>query len=83
MAVFLLRIHDIVMKTTTYFRQTTREEEEESRSYSLERWLKRGLWTIDLAKKDNPFSYIYAGTYLNMVNRITSMRRKQMKLEQL
>lgn len=77
MAVFLLRIHDIVVKTTSFFKQTTKEEEEEGRSYSLERWLKCGLWTIDLSKRDNPFSYIYAGTYLNIVNKIMTMRKKQ------
>lgn len=83
MAVLLMRIHDIVVRTSSYFRQTTREEEEEGRSYSLERWLKCGLWTIDLQKRDNPFSYLFAGTYLNIVNRIMNMRKKQIQKEKL
>lgn len=83
MGVFLMRIHDIVVKTSSYFRQTTREEEEEGRSYSLERWMKCGLWTIDLQKRDNPFSYLFAGTYLNIVNKITNMRKKQIQREHL
>lgn len=83
MGVLLMRIHDIVIKTSSYFTQTTREEEEEGRSYSLERWLKRGLWLIDLSKRDNPFSYLFAGTYLNIVNKIMTMRKKQIQRERL
>lgn len=83
MGVLLMRIHDIVIKTSSYFTQTTREEEEEGRSYSLERWLKRGLWLIDLSKRDNPFSYLFAGTYLNIVNKIMNMRKKQIQREKL
>ena len=74
-----MRIHDIVIKTNSYFRTTTKDEEDEGRSYSLERWLKRGLWLIDLSKRDNPFSYIYAGTYLNIINKISNMRKKQIQ----
>lgn len=83
MGVLLMRVHDIVIKTSSYFTQTTREEEEEGRSYSLERWLKRGLWLIDLSKRDNPFSYLFAGTYLNIVNKIMTMRKKQIQRERL
>ena len=83
MGVFLMRIHDIVIKTNSYFRTTTKDEEDEGRSYSLERWLKRGLWLIDLSKRDNPFSYIYAGTYLNIINKISNMRKKQIQRDQL
>lgn len=83
MGVLLMRIHDIVIKTSSFFTQTTREEEEEGRSYSIERWLKRGLWLIDLSKRDNPFSYLFAGTYLNIVNKITNMRKKQVQKDQL
>ena len=83
MGVLLMRIHDIVIKTSSYFTQTIREEEEEGRSYSLERWLKRGLWLIDLSKRDNPFSYLFAGTYLNIVNKIMTMRKKQIQRERL
>ena len=77
-----MRIHDIVIKTSSYFRQTTHEEEEEAKSYSIERWISRGIYNIDLKKHINPFSYMYSGAFLNMLSRIQCMRRKQIKREQ-
>lgn len=69
LAVYLMRIHDIVKKKTEAFRVLPEQELEEMVSWSLERWVK-GFKHIDLSKYANPFSYFYKGTYLNMLNRL-------------
>ena len=69
LAVYLVRIHDIVKKKTEAFRILPEQELEEMVSWSLERWIK-GFKHIDLSKYANPFSYFYKGTYLNMLNRL-------------
>ena len=43
----------------------------------MERWLTSGIYKIDLESHDNPFSYIYAGCSLNMLNRIMRMRKRE------
>ncbi len=45
-----MRIHDIVVKMTEKFRSEDPHIIEEAKSYSIYRWLKKGLWTIDLEK---------------------------------
>ena len=72
-----MNIHDIVIRTQGFFANTSEEEREEAKSYSLERWLVSGIYKIDLKTHDNPFSYIYAGVYLNMLNRIMRMRKRE------
>lgn len=76
LAVYLMRIHDIVRKKHEFFRQCSQEEIDEAVSWSLERWVK-GFGYIDLTKYENPFSYFYRGTYLNMLNRIQTLRHKE------
>lgn len=65
------------MKTQGFFIQTSEEEREEAKSYSIARWVTSGIYRIDLKKHENPFSYIYAGCYLNMLNRILRMRKHE------
>lgn len=77
LAIFLMKIHDIVLRTQSFFVQSTIEEREEAKSYSIARWIERGIQRIDLESHHNPFSYIYAGCYLNMMNRILRMRKKE------
>lgn len=76
LAVYLMRIHDIVKKKTEAFRILPEQELEEMVSWSLERWVK-GFQHIDLSKYANPFSYFYKGTYLNMLNRLMQLRKTQ------
>lgn len=77
LAEYLLNIHDIVLKTQSFFLSASVEEKEEARSYSLERWLTSGIYKINLEAHYNPFSYIYAGVYLNMLNRIMRLRKSE------
>lgn len=77
LAEYLLNIHDIVLKTQSFFLSASVEEKEEARSYSLERWLTSGIYKINLETHYNPFSYIYAGVYLNMLNRIMRLRKSE------
>ena len=72
-----MNIHDIVIRTQSFFANTSEEEREEAKSYSLERWLTSGIYKIDLESHDNPFSYIYAGCSMNMLNRIMRMRKRE------
>lgn len=48
LAEYLLNIHDIVLKTQSFFLSASVEEKEEARSYSLERWLTSGIYKINL-----------------------------------
>lgn len=80
MGKYLLRIHDIVVKKATFFRQTTIEEEEEAKSWSLTRWIERGLFKINLKAYPNPYSYLYRGSQLNMTNYIMRERKRAQKL---
>lgn len=72
-----MNIHDIVLKTQSFFLSASADEKDEAKSYSLERWLTSGIYKIDLVTHENPFSYIYAGVYLNMMNRIQRMRKAE------
>lgn len=65
-----MRIHDIVLKMTEKFRSEDPSVMEEAKSYSIYRWLKKGLWSIDLKKYSSPFSYIYSGSFLNMLHSV-------------
>ena len=80
MGKYLLRIHDIVVKKATFFKQTTIEEEEEAKSWSLTRWIQRGLFKINLKAYPNPYSYLYRGSQLNMTNYIMRERKRAKKL---
>lgn len=77
----LVRVHEIVRKMCGYFRHCTQEEIEEATSWSIERWLTRGVRQVDLARYDNPFSYFFRGSKMNMMNRIQQMRKKQRRRE--
>lgn len=66
LAIYIMRIHDIVRKKNKIFKDATQDEIEEIVSWSLERWIK-GWDKIDLQNYDNPFNYLYKGTYNNML----------------
>lgn len=70
----LLRIHDIVVKTTPRFRSEDPDMIEEARSYSMYRWIKNGIRTVDLRKR-SPFSYLYSGTYINILHSLLAQKR--------
>ena len=76
---YLMRMHDIVICKAAFFRQTTVEEEEEAKSWSLQRWIQIGLFKIDLKQHPNPYSYLYRGSQLNMMNWILRERKRQAK----
>lgn len=59
---YLLRMHNIVLAHSAFFKQTSADEEEEAKSWSIQRWLSVGLWKIDLKAHPNPYSYLYRGS---------------------
>lgn len=71
----LVRIHDIVVKTTPKFRTEDPQLIEEARSYSMYRWIKNGVRTVDLSKHQSPFSYLYSGTYINILHSLQAQKR--------
>ena len=77
LAEFLMRIHDIVHVKHECLRKLDTETWEECRGYSLERWLKSGIYRIDLEKYKNPFFYFTRGSYLNMLHRLIDIRKDQ------
>lgn len=76
-----MRMHDIVIHKASFFRTTTEDEEEDAKSWSIQRWLQHGIWKIDLECHPNPYSYLYRGSELNMMNYIIRERKRREKLE--
>lgn len=56
------------------------EDKEEMVSFNIERWMKRGIYTI--SPDNNPFSYITHGTELNGYRWLQIKRQKQIKFDQ-
>lgn len=67
LATFLINLHKKVLNFTS-FRNYSLDEKTEMMSYSLERFLKRGIYTADINK--NLFSYFTTGIYTNYQNHL-------------
>ena len=65
LATFLIKLHRKVLNFPA-FRNYSLDEKDEMVSYSLERFLKRGIFTADVNK--NLFSYFTTGIYTNFQN---------------
>ena len=65
LATYLITLHKKVLNFPT-FRNYSIDEKNEMMSYSLERILKRGIYTADVNK--NLFSYFTSGIYTNYQN---------------
>ena len=65
LAMFLIMLHKKVLNFPT-FRCYSIDEKNEMMSYSLERFMKRGIYTADINK--NLFSYFTSGIYTNYQN---------------
>lgn len=79
---YLMRMHNIVLAHASFFKHTSEEEEEEAKSWSIQRWLSVGLWKIDLKTHPNPYSYLYRGSQLNMMNWILRERKRIQRLQE-
>ena len=67
LAMFLIMLHKKVLNFPS-FRNYSTDEKTEMMSYSLERFLKRGIYTADINK--NLFSYFTTGIYTNYQNHL-------------
>ena len=67
LALFLIKLHKKVLNFPS-FRNYSTDEKNEMMSYSLERILKRGIYTADINK--NLFSYFTSGIYTNYQNHL-------------
>ena len=67
LAMFLIKLHKKVLNFPA-FRNYSIDEKDEMMSYSLERILKRGIYTADINK--NIFSYFTTGIYTNYQNHL-------------
>lgn len=67
LATYLITLHKKVLNFPTY-RNYSIDEKNEMMSYSLERILKRGIYTADINK--NLFSYFTTGIYTNYQNHL-------------
>lgn len=67
LAMFLIMLHKKVLNFPS-FRNYSIDEKTEMMSYSLERFLKRGIYTADINK--NLFSYFTSGIYTNYQNHL-------------
>lgn len=82
LGLLLTRIHDAVIAKQKRLNSFTEEQLIEARSWSLWRWLECGIRKIDLSKFQNPFSYIYTGAYLNMLNRCLRIKKQEERRQQ-
>lgn len=64
---FLIKLHKKVLNFPT-FRSYSIDEKNEMMEYSLERFMKRGIYTADINK--NLFSYFTTGIYTNYQNHL-------------
>lgn len=67
LATYLITLHKKVLNFPS-FRNYSIDEKDEMMSYSLERFLKRGIYTADINK--NLFSYFTTGIYTNYQNHL-------------
>ena len=67
LATYLITLHKKVLNFPA-FRNYSIDEKDEMMSYSLERFLKRGIYTADVNK--NIFSYFTTGIYTNYQNHL-------------
>ena len=67
LAMFLIKLHKKVLNFPA-FRNYSIDEKDEMMSYSLERFLKRGIYTADINK--NLFAYFTTGIYTNYKNHL-------------
>ena len=67
LATFLINLHKKVLNFPA-FRNYSIDEKTEMMSYSLERFLKRGIYTADINK--NLFAYFTTGIYTNYQNHL-------------
>lgn len=67
LAMFLIKLHKKVLNFPS-FRNYSIDEKDEMMSYSLERIIKRGIYTADINK--NLFSYFTTGIYTNYQNHL-------------
>lgn len=67
LATYLITLHKKVLNFPS-FRNYSTDEKDEMMSYSLERFLKRGIYTADVNK--NLFSYFTTGIYTNYQNHL-------------
>lgn len=67
LATYLITLHKKVLNFPA-FRNYSIDEKDEMMSYSLERMLKRGIYTADINK--NIFSYFTTGIYTNYQNHL-------------
>lgn len=67
LATYLITLHKKVLDFPS-FRNYSIDEKNEMMSYSLERFLKRGIYTADVNK--NLFSYFTTGIYTNFQNHL-------------
>lgn len=65
LALFLIKLHKKVLNFPS-FRNYSTYEKDEMMGYSLERFMKRGIYTADANK--NLFSYFTTGIYTNYQN---------------
>ena len=67
LAMFLIKLHTKVLNFPA-FRNYSIDEKDEMMSYSLERFVKRGIYTADINK--NLFAYFTTGIYTNYQNHL-------------
>ena len=67
LATYLITLHKKVLNFPA-FRNYSIDEKDEMMSYSLERFLKRGIYTADVNK--NLFAYFTSGIYTNYQNHL-------------
>lgn len=67
LATFLIKLHKKVLNFPA-FRNYSIDEKDEMMSYSLERIIKRGIYTADVNK--NLFAYFTTGIYTNYQNHL-------------
>lgn len=67
LATYLITLHKKVLNFPA-FRSYSIDEKNEMMSYSLERFMKRGIYTADVNK--NLFSYFTSGIYTNYQNHL-------------
>lgn len=73
LAMFLIKLHKKVLNFPS-FRNYSIDEKDEMMSYSLERILKRGIYTADINK--NLFAYFTSGIYTNYQNHLKRYYKK-------
>lgn len=77
---YILTIADKVLQFPS-FRSYSRQLKDDMKSYSVERMMKRGIWTVDPTK--NPFSYFTSGHSMNYINFLKSHYKRANKERKL